>query len=471
MATRLQLKEIQQLTISPVMRHCIELLATSRMEFLERLQLESETNPMIDIDYGENPVAESREEPRPERNAYEKRMERADSSYVSNYEEQGFFKRDPDELDKNRALEILTPQEETFTDALYKQALTRFDNEKEVEIARHIIYNLDNDGYLKLEIESVAQLLHTTPQEIERIRQAVMAFDPPGCGARDLKECLCAQLGDDERDQKIRRLITHHLEDLARSRYDVIQKSMGIGLEELMPLISRLKKLNPRPAEALRKEAVEYAEVDLMLLREGNEFRVVYVDEGLPQVTLSQYYREMLDKAKDKKTVSYLKERYRDANYFIEGIELRKRTILKIAEYLVKAQKDFLLFGEKWKKPLTMKDVAHEISLNESTISRSVNNKFIATEKGLISLKSFFSYSIKGDFGFSHSVDTIRDKIREIIQGEDANHPLSDEDIARKLSALGIRIARRTVRNYREEMNIPSSFIRKKELQIKGVKR
>ena len=238
----------------------------------------------------------------------------------------------------------------------------------------------------------------------------------------------------------------------------------------MLDLAARLKRLTPHPAEAFDREEVEYAEVDLMLIKENGEYRVMYLDEGLPRLTLSKYYQEMLEKTGDKKTVSYLKSRYRDAQFFIESIELRKKTILRIAEYLVKAQKDFLDFGEKWKKPLTMKDVAREVNLNESTISRAMSNKFMTSEKGIIPLKVFLSYGLKGDFGFSHAVGTIKDKIRELIAAEAPEKPLADDEIAVRLAALGIRIARRTVRNYREELNIASSFVRKKENKIKGVK-
>ncbi|MBN2347130.1 MAG: RNA polymerase sigma-54 factor, partial [Candidatus Aminicenantes bacterium] len=238
--------------------------------------------------------------------------------------------------------------------------------------------------------------------------------------------------------------------------------------DELLKLAARLKRLNPRPAEAFNREEVEYAEVDLMLLKENGEYRVVYLDEGLPRLTLSKYYRQMLEKTSDKKTLSYLKGRHRDAQFFIESIELRKKTILRIAEHLVKVQKDYLDFGEKWKKPLTMKDVAREVGLNESTVSRAVSNKFMTTEKGIMPLKDFFSYGLRGDFGFSHAVGTVKDKIRELIAGEPPQKPLADDEIAARLAGLGIRIARRTVRNYREEMKIPSSFVRKKENKIKG---
>jgi len=460
MATKLQLRESLQISITPVMRHCIELLASGRLEFIERLMLEAETNPMLELEAPEStPVLE---EPN---NEMEKRLERADSSYFESYEEQGFFQRDPDAIDKNRALEQFTPATESLADHLLAQAMSRLETDKEIELAKQIVYNLDADGFLAVELGSITQLMETTGEEIERIRRLVMTFDPPGCAARNLREVLATQVGDAPEDEPLRRLIDRHLEDVARSRYEVILHDLQIDMPHLAALIARLKKLQPIPAAPFKQEAVEYAEVDLMLLREENTFRVVYVDEGIPRLMLSKYYQEMLDKTSDRETQHFLKDRYRDAQFFIEGVELRKKTILRIAEYLVKAQQDFLLFGEKWKRPLSMRDVAREVGLNESTVSRSVNGKFMASAKGLLSLRSFFSHSIKGDFGFAHSVDTVRDKVREIIAAEPPGQPMSDEEITLRLKELGIPIARRTVRNYREELNIPSSFVRKKRIK------
>jgi RNA polymerase sigma-54 factor len=461
MTIKLQLKGSQQLTITPVMHYFIQLLTNNHLELIETLQNEVEANPMLEIEAVEKTSPES------ESNELERRLERADSSFMTPYEEQGFLRKSPDDIDKNKALEAMTPSIVSLADHLLEQAMSNFNSDPEIEIVRQIIYNLDKDGYLKIEIESIASLLQTTPDEIERLRRLITRFDPPGCASKSLEECLLAQVGENEENEKLRRLIQGHLQDISRANYESISRQMGIGMEELLQLTARLKRLNPRPAEAFSEEEIEYAQVDLMLIKENGDYRVIYLEEGIPRLTLSQYYREMLDKAKDKKTVSYLKSRYRDAQFFIESIELRKKTILRIAEFLVKAQKDFLDFGDKWKKPLTMKDVAREINLNESTISRAVSNKFMNSEKGLIPLKVFFSYGLKGDFGFSHSVDTIKDKILELIQNESPEKPLADDEIAVKLAGLGIRIARRTARNYREELKIPSSFVRKKENKIK----
>ena len=465
MSLKMQLRGSQQLTITPVMHYFIQLLADNHLELLETLQNEVEANPMLEIETPEKIVNES------DANEYQKRIERADTSFMTPYEDHGFLRKNPDDIDKNKALEVLTPSNVSLADHLLEQAMSTFSSDSEFEVARQIIYNLDGDGYLKIEIESIASLIQTTPAEIERVRRLITLFDPSGCASRSLQECLLTQVGTGPEEERLRLLIRDHLEDLSRSNYENIGRSLGIGMDELMPLVSRLKRLNPRPAESFDSEEVEYAEVDLMLIKENGEYRVMYLEEGIPRLTLSQYYREMLEKTKDKKTVSYLKSRYRDAQFFIESIELRKKTILRIAECLVKVQKDYLDFGEKWKKPLTMKDVAREVGLNESTISRAVSNKFMTSEKGIISMKDFFSYGLKGDFGFSHAVGTIKDKIHELITAEAPEKPLADDEIAAKLAGLGIRIARRTVRNYREEMNIPSSFVRKKENKIKGVKK
>jgi len=464
MTIKMQLRGSQQLTITPVMHYFIQLLADNHLELAETLQNEVEANPMLEIETPEKIVSES------EANDYEKRIERADSSFMTPYEDHGFLRKNPDDIDKSKALEVLTPSSVTLADHLLEQAGATFGSDIEIEIARQIIYNLDGDGYLKIEIESIASLIQTTPAEIERVRRLITLFDPPGCASRSLAECLLAQVGESPQNEKLRLLIQDHLEDLSRSNYETIGRRLGVPMDELLQLAARLKRLTPRPAERFSREEVEYAEVDLMLVKDNGEYRVMYLDEGLPRLTLSKYYQEMLEKTGDKKTVSYLKTRYRDAQFFIESIELRKKTILRIAEYLVKAQKDFLDFGEKWKKPLTMKDVAREVNLNESTISRAMSNKFMTSEQGIIPLKVFLSYGLKGDFGFSHAVGTIKDKIRELITAEAADKPLADDDIAARLATLGIRIARRTVRNYREELNIASSFVRKKENKIKGGK-
>jgi len=463
MSTKLNLKSTYQITINPVIHSFIGFLPLNRIEFVEKIKNEVESNPMLEI---EPPPSSAPAAPEENVSEIEKRLERADSSFLDSYKELGFLKGGDDRMDKNRAIELFTAYSVSLSDHLMEQAMSQFD-EKELEIARNIIYNLNGDGYLDIEIESISSSLGTTPKEIERIRNLIKTFDPRGVASRNLRECLLSQIDPDSGNNTLRILIEDHLEDLSRAKYDNIMKRLKINNEELNKLITDLKRLSPRPGGNFEKESVDYAEIDLILLKENNEYIVKYIDEGIPRMLLSSYYEQMLHKAIDKKTKSYLKDKFRNANLFIEGINLRKSMILKIAEILVKKQKDFLDFGEKWKKPLTMKEVARELNYNESTISRSVKNKYIATEKGIINLKSFFSYGIKGEFGFKHSVETIRDKIKRIIDEEPKGKPLSDQDMVQKLTDLGIKISRRTIRNYRDEMNIPNSSKRKELYKLK----
>jgi len=463
MAIKLNLKIAPNLILNPVIHSFLEFLPLSKTEFTEKIKNEAEANPMLEIEM----PGTSMEKVENENNVIENKLERADSSFINKYEESGFFKRDSASIDKNRAIELFTPSKVTLADHLLNQAMSVF-NKKEMEIAKHIIYNLNKDGYMDVAIESIASSINTTPEEIERLRNIIKTFDPPGVASKSLKECLLAQIGDNPENEKLNILLSECLEDLSKSKYSDILYKLNIDKDELSKLLSQIKQLNPKPGTNFESEDIDYADVDLLLIKENNEYHVRYIDEGIPRLMLSTYYDLMLEKSSDKKTKSYLKEKYRNAQLFIDGIELRKSMILKIAEYLVKVQKDFLDFGKKWKKPLTMKEVAKALNYNESTISRAVNSKFIASENGLINLKSFFSYGIKGEFGFKHSVETIKDKLQKAIEDEAKNNPLSDQDIVEKLSNLGIKISRRTIRNYRYEMNLSNSSKRKEEYKLKG---
>ncbi len=463
MATKLVLKTQQKLLMNPVIHTFIGFLPLSRIEFLDKIKNEIDSNPMLELDAPEPEKAE------PEAtNVMEKKIERADQSLFNTYIEDGFL-RNKDKLDKNSVIELFGSSRITLADHLIQQAQVQF-TEKELELAKYIIYNLKDDGYLDFEVESVASSLNSTPEEIENIRNIIKTFDPRGVASKSLSECLLSQIEEIEENKTLIQLITYHLEDLSKSKFSGILSKLKIENEDLNLIIKRLKRLNPKPGYEFSQNEVDYADVDLILVKDPkkNDYQVKYVNDGVPNIVLSQYYDNMAGKAKDKETKNYLKEKLKSASLFIEGTSLRKSMIEKIADYLVKAQKDFLEFGEKWKKPLTMKKVADDLGFNESTISRTVNNKFIATENGIVSLKKFFSHGIKGDFGFIHSVDTVRDKLKNIIEDEPRGKPLSDQILAEKLKNLGIKISRRTVRNYRDEMNILNSSERKEEYKLKG---
>ncbi len=460
MAIKLGVKQSANLTLNPVIHSFISFLALSRTEFSDRINNEVDSNPMLEVE--EIVPVESGEK---DVNVLQEKMEMADSSFLNSYEENGFFKRDESSIDKNRAIELFSTYKETLADHLLHQAEAVFD-EKDMELASYIVYNLNECGYLEVEVESVASVLETTPERLDSIRNTIKTFDPRGTASMNLEECLLSQI--DEDNFLLKELIENHLEDLSKSRYKVIEDAMGLSHEQMADLSSQVKRLNPKPGLLYESEDIDYAEVDLMLIKENNEYKIAYIEEGMPRLKLSGYYEDMLKRTEDRESKSYLKERSRGAQLFIDGIELRTKMIVRIAEYLVKVQKDFLDFGYKWKKPLTMKEVARELGYSESTISRAVSNKFMASEKGLIKLKSFFTHGIKGEFGFTHSVETIKDKIKALIEEEPHKKPLSDQELSVRLGKLGIKISRRTIRNYRDEMKIPSSTVRRQEYSLRA---
>jgi len=462
MANKIKIKQGQSLKLNPTIHLFVEFLPLNKLEIIEKIINEADANPMIEIEYPETEAL-----PNNNNNVIEKKLERADPSFLSRYEEEGFFKKSDDYIDKNRAIELFSSSEITLAEHLIKQALIEFDD-REMEIAEYIIFNLNKDGYLDVNVETIASKLNTTPEEFERIRRTIMKFDPIGVAAKSLKECLIVQVENNKKNDKLIKLIENHLNDISNLNYENIMQKLKIDKYELENLINELKKLNPIPSQKFEKIPIEYAHIDLMLIRDDKDYKVIYIDDDIPKAKLSEFYDLMLEKAKDKETINYLKSKYRSAKQFIESIDIRKNILMKIANYIIKVQRDFIEFGEKWKKPLTMKEVAKVLELNESTISRAVSNKFIATEKGVLKLKDFFTHGLMGDFGFIHSAETIKDKIKELIANEPKTNPYSDDQISKRLSNFGIKIARRTVRNYRDELNIPSSTIRKKEYKLKG---
>ncbi len=464
MAVNLSQKSHLGLGINPIAHTFIQFLPLSRTEFIEKIKDEVEMNPMLEI--SSPPIAIDPD--KPQVNEIEKKLERADTSFLTPYEDMGFFKPSSDKLSKNEIIDIFASSKESLVDHLLKQGIAEF-NSEEQHIAEHIIYNLNKNGFLELTIESIASTLNSTPEIIENIRKKIKTFNPLGNGSKSLKECLLSQIDNLNSDNKnLITIIEHHLDDLASHKFDKIISTLEINNETFLDIIKQLKRLNPRPASSFEIDEITYADVDLILIKKDGEYKVRYVNEGIPILLLSNYYDEMLEKNIDKKTDTFLKDRQRNASLFIEAIDLRDTIIVGIASYLVKSQKDYLDHGEKWKRPLTMKDVAKELGYNESTISRAVNNKFMASEKGLIPLKVFFAHGLKGEFGFSHSSETIRDKIQNFIDTENKGKPLSDQELSNKLSDLGIKIARRTVSNYREELNLLSSSKRKQEYKLKG---
>ncbi len=334
----------------------------------------------------------------------------------------------------------------------------------EKEIAYEIVGNLDEKGYLSIPIKEVAQKLNVPVEKVEKVRQKVMRLEPTGIGALDLKEFLIVQYEEKfGKDDIAKRIIEESLEkindiDYLKNRY------RDASEEEIKYIVSNIKTLNPYPLINFQTEDINYVEPDVYIYDKGDDFEIIINDTGIPKLLLTNRYKALISrKDLSPETKQFLEEKLQKALGIIRGIEQRKDNLYRIVESLVKHQADFLRKGKQYLKPLRMKDIAEQVELHESTVSRIIANKFAQTPIGMIPLKSFFSTKVHSDNG-EISKENVKFFIKELIENEDKRKPLSDDAISKILKEKGINMARRTVAKYREELNIPDSRLRRRKI-------
>jgi RNA polymerase sigma-54 factor len=333
------------------------------------------------------------------------------------------------------------------------------------EIAQFIIGNIDEDGYLRASTEEIMASGGYEAGEVEAAIAAVQSLDPIGAGARDLRECLLLQLRFLELDEPlVEVIIRDHWDEFMQRKFVPLSKTLGIALKTLEGIVELVKHLDPKPGRKYSNERAIYVEPDVHVQKVGDEYVIVLNEDGLPKLRINSGYRSMLhsmDSKQDGETVNYIKDKIRSAVWLIKSLDQRQRTIYKVAESIVKHQRDFLEKGIDHLRPLVLRDVADDIQMHESTVSRVVSNKYMHTPRGLFLMKYFFHSGIDSDTGEDISSLTVKKKIQGFIDGEDPRKPLSDSRIMKILNDEGINIARRTVAKYRDELNIPSSTDRK----------
>lgn len=342
------------------------------------------------------------------------------------------------------------------------------------EIGEIIIGNLDEDGFLVAELDEIAAMgrerAEGQPYALEEVEAAlalVQALDPPGIACRDLRESLLRQLelrGDGE-ESLVRQVIEHHWEAFLHRQFAKIAAELGIALADLEPVVEAIKTLEIRPGRAFGGDRPHYVEPDVAVIKVGDEYVIQLNDDGMPKLRVSRAYREMLQAAKgdasDNEAQQYLREKMRSALWLIKSLDQRQRTIYKVADSIVRQQRDFLDHGVDRLRPMVLRDVAEDIGMHESTVSRVVSNKYIHTPRGLLPLKFFFHSGIDRAYGEDISSLSVKRKIEQLVQGEDPRRPLSDSAIMKVLQREGINIARRTVAKYRDELGIASSSDRR----------
>jgi RNA polymerase sigma-54 factor len=466
---RQQLKLSQQLIMTPQLQQAIRLLQLSRVELLETVQQELLENPFLEESYEEVPaVAEEQRSPAEEdADAYTREAAKnADwEDYLGEFASTSrqSSQREQESLEEGATFEARYAAKPSLEGHLHWQLRLSRLTEKQMAIGEAIIGNLSSSGYLQADNGEIADLAQASPEEVEEVLKLIQRFDPVGVAARTPRECLLVQLAvlRYDRDPVLVSLISDHLEDLEAKRYKSILRKFKLTSEDLKEYIDIIQTLDPMPGASFGEGEITYISPDVFIYPMDDEFIIALNDEGLPQLQLSSLYEDSLQIAKDSDK-EYLQEKMRSASWLIKSLYQRQRTLYKVMESIVKHQKDFFRIGVSQLKPLILKDIADDISMHESTVSRITSNKYAATPHGIFELKFFFNSALSLDDGSEVGSESVKALMKKYIAEEDPKEPLSDERIGEMLKDdLKVNIARRTVAKYRTVLNIPPSSKRR----------
>jgi RNA polymerase sigma-54 factor len=475
------LKQTQNLMMTPQLQQAIKLLTLSHMEMTNVIAEEMVENPMLEeissdseakgeedykLDNLEGDIKEASSESFQEETVVAKDDFDWDK-YLESYDNNQFnppsmAKADLDELPN---YENIVSKGETLAEHLEWQLRMESLTEKEINIGEAIIHNLNEDGYLESSLEEVMKECDASKDEVEEILYIIQRFDPVGCGATTLEECLLAQARIfEERSPLLEKIIREHLKELKSGDLDKIAKKLGVSIDAIMTAQEVLQNFHPKPGRLINGTETQYVVPDIFVEEVSGEFRVVLNDEGVPRLKVSNLYQSMLKHSgKNSKEREYVEDKLRAAMWLIKSIQNRQRTIMKVAQSIVSQQQEFFKKGAKFLKPMILKDVANEIGMHESTVSRVTTNKYMHTPIGLFELKYFFNAGIGGkNGGIDISSEALKLKIKEMVENENPRRPLSDQKIADLLSRDDVAVARRTVAKYREILDIAPSSKRKK---------
>ncbi len=340
------------------------------------------------------------------------------------------------------------------------------DDPKMREIGEAIIGNLDDDGYLVATVEELSAMGPWPTEDVEKALRLVQAFDPIGVASRDLQECLLLQLRniDGMAGSTAERIVTEHMRLLQNHQVPELARKLGTSIDDLKQHIELIRHLDPKPGSRYNPSQSQYVIPDVYVVKVEDQYVAVLNEEGLPQLRISPVYRRLLDKSATEntdETRAYVKDKFRSALWLIKSVEQRQKTIHKVATSIINFQREFLDHGIEYLRPLVLRDVANDIGMHESTVSRVVTNKYMHTPQGVFEMKYFFHSGIASSYGEAVSSVTIKQRIRKIIEQEDPRKPLSDSKIVSILQREGLELARRTIAKYREELKIPTSNQRK----------
>ncbi len=459
--------------MTPQLQMAIKLLQLSRLELLDTIHQELEENPALeemqdtatddqlseqeDISTADSMSAE-------EVTIEEKIHDDIDwSNYLDEYNTPGRVHYETEDRDTPR-FETFVARKESLKDHLLWQFLMIKPSKKEEEIASVIVGNLNKDGYLDIPLEEIAKTSDAALEQVEHILLRMQTFDPIGVCARDLRECLLIQarhLGVE--NTIITDIIANHLSELEKKNYKAICKSLKVSMDEVVSAVNVIKGMEPKPGRQFSDDTPQYINPDIFVHKLENDFVIMLNDDGMPKLRVNSFYKNSISRGKkiSGEAEDYIQEKIRSAAWLIKSIHQRQKTIYRVMESILRFQYEFFQKGIAHLKPMVLRDVAQDIGMHESTISRVTTNKYAYTPQGIFELKYFFNSSIKRGQGDTIASASVQEKIRQIILGEDPKKPYSDDKISKLLKEENIHIARRTVAKYREMLKVLPSNKRK----------
>lgn len=480
------LRLTQQLLMTPQLQQAIKLLQLSRMELEQFVATQLAENPCLEegvTESAEEVAQVERERERTEEQVINETMSEAsnivdsansqekaevDWEAMSRYNEQqptsATATRKQASDDEHPNYENMVSRVGTLQEHLMSQIGELDFNETENSIAGLLTGNIDDRGYLTVSTQEIADKEGFDLELVEDILDTIQRLDPPGIGARDLKECLYIQVRNAGlKNGIVERIIENHLPELENRNFVAIAKAMKISLEQVIENVQIIAELEPVPGRQFGANEAQYIVPDVYVFKLGEEWVVNLNEDGLPRLRVSNFYSSMMTDKKSKgDDKNYISEKVKSAEWLIKSIRQRQRTIFRVTESIVKRQRDFFDHGVEHLKPMILKDIAEDISMHESTISRVTNNKYVHTPRGVFELKYFFNSSVSRADGQDVASESVKRMIADLIKVEDQRRPLSDQRIVELLEEKGIQLARRTVAKYREQLQILPSSKRKK---------
>ncbi len=459
MGFNLQLEQSQKLVMTPQLQQAIKILQFTSLELDNYVTQEIEKNPVLELN------DDKQKQEMSDITSKEDKLKEIDwKEYINDSHNYTHSKGVNHNDDNDFNYENIVSKESTLHEYLLFQYHLTIIDKRYFKIGEYIINSLDDNGYLTANVEEISCYFKEEENIVENILSIIQTFDPPGVGARNLQECLLLQLKFLEiDDKKIYELVEEYLDKVGANKYPYIAKKLGVTVEKVQDYCDFIKTLDPKPGRRFASNQNKYITPDIVVKKIGNEYVLTTNDYSEPRLSIRKDYKIMMDSNdKESDVVKFLSDQFNSAAWLIKSIEQRKQTIYKVAESIVKKQFDFFEKGKKHLKPMTLKEVAEDIEMHESTVSRATNGKYIETPLGTFELKYFFSGGLDNENGMGISTQSVKSFIKDIINEENPKKPLSDDKIVKMLKDKDINISRRTVAKYRDEMSILSSSKRKR---------